>query len=79
MADADRLRSFAAELVALAPDVILAAGSPAVMAMQKATLTLPIVFANVLDPVGSGYVASLCNKNGPEQELPGHRRNLLHR
>jgi putative tryptophan/tyrosine transport system substrate-binding protein len=59
MADADRLRRSAAELVTLTPDVILAGGTPAVMAFQQATRTLPIVFANVTDPVGLGYVASL--------------------
>jgi putative ABC transport system substrate-binding protein len=59
LSDADRLRRYAAELVALAPDVILAGGTPAVMALQQATRTLPIVFANVTDPVALGYVASL--------------------
>src|SRR4029079_919659 len=58
-ADADRSRSYAAELVALAPDVILASASSSVPALQKATSTLPIVFVNVSDPVGAGYVASL--------------------
>jgi putative tryptophan/tyrosine transport system substrate-binding protein len=59
LGDAERLRRYAAELVALAPDVILAGGTPAVMALQEATRSLPIVFANVDDPVGLGYVASL--------------------
>jgi putative ABC transport system substrate-binding protein len=57
--DAERFRRYAAELVALAPDVILAAGSPVMGALQQATRTVPIVFALVADPVGSGYVASL--------------------
>ena len=64
LGDADRLRKYAAELVALAPDVILAAGPPALAALQQATRTLPIVFANVTDPVGSGYVASLARPGG---------------
>ena len=51
--DADRYRTFAAELVALAPDVIVASGSQSVAALQQATRTVPIVFANVIDPVGA--------------------------
>jgi putative tryptophan/tyrosine transport system substrate-binding protein len=47
------------ELVALAPDVILASGSASVAALQRITRTVPIVFANVIDPVGAGFVASL--------------------
>ena len=62
--DADRSRTFAAELVALAPDVILASGSQSVAALQQATRTVPIVFANVIDPVGAGYVARLVRPGG---------------
>jgi putative tryptophan/tyrosine transport system substrate-binding protein len=62
--DADRFRRYAVDLVALAPDVILAAGSPVVAALQQATRTVPIVFALVADPVGSGYVASLGRPGG---------------
>jgi putative ABC transport system substrate-binding protein len=62
--DADRSRRYAAELVALAPDVILAVGSPAVAALQQATRTLPIVFVNVADPVGAGFVDSLAQPGG---------------
>ena len=54
----------AAELVALAPDVILATGSPSVSALQKATRTVPIVFVGVIDPVGAGFVASLARPAG---------------
>jgi putative ABC transport system substrate-binding protein len=61
--DADRSRTFAA-LVALAPDVILASGSQSVAALQQATRTVPIVFANVIDPVGAGYVARLVRPGG---------------
>src|SRR5262245_49669551 len=57
--DALRGRSYAAELVALAPDVILASGSLAATALQEATRTVPIVFAQVIDPVGGGFVESL--------------------
>src|SRR5262245_21873925 len=59
LGDAERLRRYSAELVALAPDVLLAGGSLALAALQQVTRTLPIVFANVVDPVGLGHVASL--------------------
>src|SRR3974390_1041505 len=59
--DADRYRKYAAELVALAPDVILAITSPVVAAVQQATRTVPIVFANVVDPVGAGFGANLAH------------------
>jgi putative ABC transport system substrate-binding protein len=62
--DADRSRSYAAELVALAPDVILASGIPVVTALLQATRTVPIVFAQIVDPVGSGLVASLARPGG---------------
>ena len=55
--DADRSRS-AEELVALAPDVILASASASVAALQRITRSVPIVFANVIDPVGAGFVAA---------------------
>jgi putative tryptophan/tyrosine transport system substrate-binding protein len=60
----DRYRQYAAELVALAPDVILTATTPAVVALQEATRTVPIVFAGVIDPLGSGLVASLARPGG---------------
>src|SRR5262245_62590286 len=50
---------YAMELLALAPDVFLAAGAPTVRALQKATRTVPIVFTSSADPVGAGVVASL--------------------
>jgi putative ABC transport system substrate-binding protein len=62
--DPDRFRTYSAELVALAPDVIIAATTPAVTALQKATRTVPIVFVGVIDPVGSGMVASLPRPGG---------------
>jgi putative tryptophan/tyrosine transport system substrate-binding protein len=52
--DAERIRKYAAELVALSPDVILAAGGPTVGPMQQATHAVPIVFAIVTDPFGAG-------------------------
>jgi putative tryptophan/tyrosine transport system substrate-binding protein len=57
-------RKYAAELVALAPDVILAAGSTAMAALLGATRTVPIVFVIVPDPVGAGYVDSLSRPGG---------------
>ena len=61
--DADRGRS-AEELVALAPDVILASASANVATLQRITRSLPIVFANVIDPVGAGFVANLARPGG---------------
>jgi putative ABC transport system substrate-binding protein len=60
----ERVRKFAAELVALAPDVILANGTTALGPLQQATRTIPIVFVNVSDPVGGGFVASLARPGG---------------
>jgi putative ABC transport system substrate-binding protein len=57
--DSDQVRKDAADLVALAPDVLLATGSSSVAALQQATRTVPIVFALVSDPVGAGFVDSL--------------------
>jgi putative tryptophan/tyrosine transport system substrate-binding protein len=57
--DADRSRTYAAELVALAPEVILASGSSTVGPLLQANRTVPIVFVALVDPVGAGFVASL--------------------
>jgi putative tryptophan/tyrosine transport system substrate-binding protein len=62
--DADRLRKAVSELVALAPDVILASATSSVAVAQQATRTVPIVFAMVLDPVGGGIVESLARPGG---------------
>jgi putative ABC transport system substrate-binding protein len=62
--DPDRARRHAEELVALAPDVILCSGSPSVAALQRATRSVPIVFVNVVDPVGAGFVESLVRPGG---------------
>jgi putative ABC transport system substrate-binding protein len=62
--DADRTRQYAAELAALSPDVIVAAGGPVIFAIQRATRTVPIVFAQAIDPVGAGVVASLARPGG---------------
>ena len=60
----ERTRSAAAELVALAPDVIVAYANPAVSALKPITSTIPIVFTQVSDPVGSGFVTNLSNPGG---------------
>jgi putative ABC transport system substrate-binding protein len=60
----DDTRRYAAELVALAPDVIFASGSAAVGPLRRATRTVPIVFAVVPDPVGAGFVDSLARPGG---------------
>jgi putative tryptophan/tyrosine transport system substrate-binding protein len=62
--DAERHRKYAAELVELAPDIILASGTPSVAALQQATRTLPIVFVSVVDPVGAGVVDTLARPGG---------------
>jgi putative tryptophan/tyrosine transport system substrate-binding protein len=62
--DADRIRRYVAELIARAPDVILANSSTAVGPLLESTRTVPIVFSNVTDPVGAGYVESLARPGG---------------
>ncbi|HEV2548202.1 MAG TPA: ABC transporter substrate-binding protein [Stellaceae bacterium] len=62
--DPDLERKGAAELVALAPDVVLAGGSLGLVAMLGATRTIPVVFAGMADPVGLGVVASLAHPGG---------------
>jgi putative ABC transport system substrate-binding protein len=62
--DAERARRHAEELVALAPNVILANGGSIMAPLQQVTRTVPIVFAAVADPVGSGFVSSLARPGG---------------
>ena len=62
--DSGRLRQYAAELVALAPDVILAVTVSSMVPLQKATSTVPIVFTQVTDAVGAGFVESLSRPGG---------------
>jgi putative ABC transport system substrate-binding protein len=61
---ADNIRKYATELVALAPDVVLATGGTSLGPLLQASSTVPIVFANVPDPVGSGFVESLARPGG---------------
>jgi ABC-type uncharacterized transport system substrate-binding protein len=60
----DRSRKNATELVALAPDVILATGAPTLEPLLQATHTIPIVFVQIADPVGAGYVSSMARPGG---------------
>jgi ABC-type uncharacterized transport system substrate-binding protein len=62
--DASRLRKHAADLVALAPDVILSGVGATTRSLQGASRTIPIVFAEAIDPVGAGFVASLARPGG---------------
>ena len=62
--DINRIRALAQELVGLQPDIILTSGTPATIALQRETRTIPIVFANVVDPVASGLVPRLNQPGG---------------
>ena len=62
--DANRQSTYAAELIGLAPDLIVAEGTPGLAAVQLATRTVPIIFVNVTDPVGQGFVESLARPGG---------------
>jgi len=62
--DTSSSRRYAAELVALSPDVILASASAAMGALQQMTRRVPVVFVNIVDPVGAGFVESLARPGG---------------
>jgi putative ABC transport system substrate-binding protein len=62
--DINRIRAFAQELVGLQPDIILVNATPATIALQRETQTIPIVFVTVSDPVASGLVAALNRPGG---------------
>src|SRR5215510_10897387 len=70
--DLDRFRKYAAELVALAPDVIVATAGSIVGALQQASRTVPIVFVTTIDPVGGGLVESLARPGGNATGFPAH-------
>ena len=72
----DATRKYAAELVALAPDVIFASGSAAVAPLRRATRTVPIVFAIVPDPVGAGFVESLARPGGNITGFTGYEYGI---
>jgi len=63
-ADARRISTLAAELIELRPDVVLAAGSLAAIALRQQTLSIPIVFVQVVDPVSAGFVTNLARPEG---------------
>ena len=63
-ADATRISMLATELVELRPDVVLASGSPAAIALRQHTLSIPIVFVEVVDPVAAGFVTNLARPEG---------------
>src|SRR6516165_5477832 len=63
-ASPDQAQPFAKELVALQPDVIFGATTPVITALQRETREIPIVFAGVADPIGSGFIASLPHPGG---------------
>jgi putative ABC transport system substrate-binding protein len=82
--DTERIRKYAAELVALAPDVILAYGSSVLGPLQEASRTVPIVFGSVIDPVAGGFVDSLARPGGNatgfeifEFDISGKRLEML--
>jgi len=66
--DADRIRKAAVDLVTSAPDLIYVWANPALASLKQATRTIPIIFAQVSDPVGSGYVANLAR---PGENISG--------
>jgi putative ABC transport system substrate-binding protein len=74
--DNKRIRKHAEELVALAPDVILANAAPSVASLLQVTRTVPIVFAAVIDPVGAGFVASLARPGGNATGFTSHEFGL---
>jgi len=74
--DPDRLRTSAAELIALAPDIILGTGVAAIRVLLEATRDVPIVFVGVADPVGAGYVDSLARPGGNTTGLVNFEYNL---
>jgi putative ABC transport system substrate-binding protein len=62
--DLERMDRFAKELIALYPDVVVVMATPALMAMQRITSTVPIVFIQISDPIGAGFVANMAHPGG---------------
>lgn len=62
--DVDRARALARELVGLSPDVIFSASTVSLTAVREATLTIPVVFATIADPIGQGFVSNLARPGG---------------
>jgi ABC-type uncharacterized transport system substrate-binding protein len=76
VSNSDDTRKFAAELLTLSPDVILAPGSATVGPLLQATRTAPIVFVHVPDPVGAGFVDSLARPGGNATGFMGYEYSL---
>jgi putative ABC transport system substrate-binding protein len=75
----NRIRALARELVGLQPDIIVTGGTPATVAVQRETRTIPIVFATVGDPVASGIVARLDRRSGNVTGFANHARTSAQR
>ena len=75
--DAERIRAYAAELVAMAPDAILAIGTPALLALRNATRSIPIVFVNVGDLTGLGVVDNLARPGGNITGFTSFERTMV--
>lgn len=73
---AERMRAYAAELAGLKPDVTLASATAALTTLQRATHTIPIVFAQVTDPVGAGFIKSLARPGGNITGLTQHEFSI---
>src|SRR6516162_7420916 len=63
-ADVESIQRFAKELLALRPELVLSSSTPTTAALLQETRTIPIIFANIVDPVGSGFIASLPRPGG---------------
>ena len=74
--DASRIRADVAELVSLAPEVILSAGTETTLALQQATRTVPIVFVHVADPLSAGLVQSLAHPGGNLTGFTSHESSI---
>jgi len=72
-ADPDKIRTFAKELVDLRPDAIFGVTTPVIAALARETKTIPIVFASVSDPIGSGFAVNLCASGRQHHRLHGQR------
>ena len=62
--DAEAMQRFAKEIVALQPELVLSSSTPTTAALLQETRTIPIIFASIVDPVGSGFIASLSRPGG---------------
>jgi putative ABC transport system substrate-binding protein len=75
--DFDLVRSHAASLVRLGPDVIFSSGAPATAALQRATSAIPIVFVMVADPVGGGFIQNLAHPGGNITGFTNHEYTMV--